>query len=307
MHLEVDEGFPTHRKTLRFCGQLRDPNAIAYLMRLWAWAVRGAPNGNLADLTPADIEGIVGYRPLDGRCYEAMTLAGFIDQAAPGAPQSIHNWMKRTGAAIGRMELEAAAKRKYRAHQKNDGSCGGPGLCNFCDRARGSSTGRPVINPQYAPPPGPNRVLGPSEDGRGSVSPVQSSPDKTRQDQDPDPDRPTPPSPWLGDRGIWSPSTWRDRFAMAWCQRYNLLSYAHKWDSKACADLADILERLHRDEIRQAQGRAADMFTEFFGDASPRALKEKHPFALFVDAFGGLRVPPAPARGMKRSDYPEAK
>src|SRR4051812_19101636 len=132
MYLEIDEGFTTHRKTLRFCGLMQDHNAFAYLLRLWSWATRSAPDGELLGLEPIDIEIAVQYRPADGKCYAAMVKAGFIDEDEPGKPGRVHAWLERTGATIKKFEADAARKKVTRMHNK--GVCAGPGECPHCDR-----------------------------------------------------------------------------------------------------------------------------------------------------------------------------
>lgn len=112
MYLEIDEGFLDHPKTLRFCGLMQSPEAGIYLLRLWRWAVRSAPDGDLGGMEPYDVEIAVQYRALDGKCFGAMVTAGFID-AGPEA-LTIHNWQIRTGGAIRRMASKAERLRQKR-------------------------------------------------------------------------------------------------------------------------------------------------------------------------------------------------
>lgn len=85
MYLETDEGFPGHRKTLRLCTLLKCDTADAYPVRLWAWAVRSAPDGDLTGMDPAEIEMAVRYRRMDGKLFEALVGAGFIDRGEDGS------------------------------------------------------------------------------------------------------------------------------------------------------------------------------------------------------------------------------
>lgn len=186
MYLEIDEGFVTHRKTLRFCALMRDPNAFAYLMRLWSWACRSAPDGDLLGMESIDIEIAVQYREADGKCYEALVRAGFIDAGAGGQPERIHNWMERTGAAIQKMADEAARKKAWReAH--GGAKCPGKDRCEACERL---SVERPRTVRGQAPAD-PTDVQHRQD---------QSSPDKTRPvlDQGPPAGAPAihlPPTP----------------------------------------------------------------------------------------------------------------
>jgi hypothetical protein len=116
MYLEIDEGFVGHRKTIRFCGLMQSPEAGIYLIRLWTWACRSAPDGDMTGMAAYDVEIAVGYRLLDGKCYAALVEARFIDVADDGT-QTIHNWGKRTGGAILKMDAAAASKRRHREHK----------------------------------------------------------------------------------------------------------------------------------------------------------------------------------------------
>jgi hypothetical protein len=118
MYLEIDEGFPGHRKTLKLCSLLGDPQAGWYMIRLWTWACRSCKSGDLHGMSPTDIEMAVQYRPLDGSCYKAMAAAGYIDESKPGEPAAIHGWADHTGGAIARMEAKAIENRQRRAEAK---------------------------------------------------------------------------------------------------------------------------------------------------------------------------------------------
>jgi 5-methylcytosine-specific restriction endonuclease McrA len=115
MYLRIDENFASHPKTIAFVGRLQDPNAAMYLIKLWTWAVRSCPDGDLSEMLPWSIEDIVGYRHQDGKCYAAMVASGFVEEIETGSPRAIHNWAKRTGGDIAKMETEAQRKRNYRA------------------------------------------------------------------------------------------------------------------------------------------------------------------------------------------------
>jgi hypothetical protein len=119
MYLPVDEGFVSHRKTIRFCALMQDHNAFAYILRLWSWAVRAAPDGDLSGLSPADIEMAIQYRLADGRCYAHLVTAGFIDESEPTFPSAIHNWMERIGESIAKMEAAAKASRDRKRRWRN--------------------------------------------------------------------------------------------------------------------------------------------------------------------------------------------
>lgn len=136
MYLEIDEGFPKHRKTLRLRSLMRDPKAGWYMIDLWTWACRSCPDGDLTGISTYEIEEAANYVKCDGRLCQAMIDARFIDIDADGAPSALHNWMKRTGASIEKMADEAKRKKLYRLHK--DGKCDGQS-CEWCRRVRGQS------------------------------------------------------------------------------------------------------------------------------------------------------------------------
>jgi len=184
VYLEIDEGFLTHPKTLRFCGRMQDPNAVAYLLRLWTWAARSCPTGELAGMEPYEIEIAVQYRLLDGKCYAAMAAAGFIDEEETGAPSRIHGWMERTGGAIKRMAEEAARKKLYRAHRDNE--C--PEGCELCAKGvpqneRRTGDRRTVDVPADSPRTNPGQSADATQDKPTQTRPVQSRQDKTSPDK----------------------------------------------------------------------------------------------------------------------------
>lgn len=291
MYLQIDEGFVGHPKTRAFAGRMQDQNAAMYLIKLWTWAVRSAPTGDLSEMNPWSIEDVVGYRHLDGKCYAAMVACGFIDEEAPGAPKCIHNWAKRTGGDIVKMENEANRKRLLRAHKNNQ--CD-PATCQFHRRA------------DDAPPDVPETSGGRPEDKPGTSAghpPPKQHQDKSSQGQSrQDPDLPSPLGPLgsvpdpagarsNGKAKIWSAWDWKNKFGIAWVAKYQTGGYGEVGDSKACGALGLLLETLPAEELLAAQERAPAMFAEFLASADPKTVARRHPFTFFAQEWGGLRVP----------------
>jgi hypothetical protein len=114
--LRVDRGFSSHPKTLRLCRLLQSELAEAYVVRLWAWAIEYAADGDLSKFDPLDLEAAVRWRGEEGACYEAMVKAGFIDAADR---RRLHGWEETNGYWVDKAEREreATAKRvaKHRA------------------------------------------------------------------------------------------------------------------------------------------------------------------------------------------------
>jgi hypothetical protein len=165
MYLEIDEGFDSHPKTVRLCRVLGDVNAGQYLIRLWTWACRSAPDGDLSGMEAADVEAIAKYKRADGKLFSALTeswspkFGPWIDVDDQGT--RLHNWTRRTGASIKKMADEAEGKKLFRAHKA--GKCDRQS-CKWC-----------------------RTVQGQSEDGRRTVGGTsdtdQTRPDQTRPDQ----------------------------------------------------------------------------------------------------------------------------
>lgn len=117
MYLEIDEGYFEHPKTLDLCARLQDSKACVYPLRLWKWACRSAKSGKLGKISSFAMEKAVDYEPMDGRCFEAMCLAGFLDRNEDGTFE-IHDWMGYTGGALKRMDDKALENRRRREEGK---------------------------------------------------------------------------------------------------------------------------------------------------------------------------------------------
>lgn len=300
MYIHVDESFPKHRKTIRFCALLRDRNAGMYLVRLWTWAARSVPDGDISGLTPEDIEIASEYGVADGSCYTAMAAAGFIDEAAPGRPAALHNWMERTGTSLAQMEAAAEASRerkrvwrekekRRREEEERGRNAGQDAVGTGTERG----TGRETADVEASP-----------ERGTAPPRPGQTRPGQARPDLDQDQGGSEAPAR----TAIWGPSRWNQKFGQAWAEAKNRLAYGDAGDSKACATLGDLLERLPIPEVLAAQEIAPAMFAAFLADTSPAVTKAEHPFAFFVTRFSALRINPgrvgAPPRDIRVGSVP---
>jgi hypothetical protein len=110
MYLRIDEGFLEHPKTKRFCRLVGDRNGAVYLLRLWTWALNCAPEGDITDAEPEDIEDTIRWRGGAGACYEALVSVGFVDEH--DGCRTIHNWNQWVGGDLTKMEEASAAKRE---------------------------------------------------------------------------------------------------------------------------------------------------------------------------------------------------
>jgi hypothetical protein len=57
---------------------------------------------------------------MDGRFYAAAVKAGFIDRDESGKGAWVHNWHRRQGAGLIRMEIDRTRKALGRAKQEGD-------------------------------------------------------------------------------------------------------------------------------------------------------------------------------------------
>lgn len=167
---------------MRLCGLMMNPEADTYPIRLWRWAVRSAPDGDLTGMEPYDIECALRYRLLDGKLYSALVKAGFIDELEDGT-RRIHDWHEYTGGAITKMSEAADRKKRYRAHR--DGDC--PQPCEFCQRGVPRTERRQPNEVETRPETVLRVSRGQTEDKPTQTRPVQSSQDKTSQDKTRDP------------------------------------------------------------------------------------------------------------------------
>lgn len=119
MNIDTDEDFPEHPKTVRFCALMGNPLAWGYIWKLWRWCAKFQPDGDLADYTPAELELHVGWSAMDGRFFDAAVRAGFVDVDHLGRA-SVHNWMRRMGAGLMRMEIDRVRKAIDRARKAGD-------------------------------------------------------------------------------------------------------------------------------------------------------------------------------------------
>jgi hypothetical protein len=288
VYLEIDEGFPEHRKTLRFCHLMQNPEAWSYLIRLWRWACRCAKTGSLLGMHAHEVELAMGWREMDGRAYAAAVEAGFIVADASGDPAAIHDWMDYTGRAIARMEQQAEEKKLYRKHCKRecDGADAG---CLWCIRQRKRAPGHQNKRPRTIPISSQDSL--PLSDGHPTKSrPVQTSPDQSRP-APPDPERarvagtgPEQSKPWL------SAYAWWDYFGKRWCMAYRTVSYGFGSDGKAQGTLTDqILTKTPPEVLERLWTQRERFVGTFLQDVRPDLKQARHPFAFFVSRWSEYR------------------
>lgn len=279
MYIELDEGYHGHRKTLRLCALMKCDTADSYPPRLWTWAARSAPDGDLTGMEPSEIELALRFRGKAGVLFDALVRAGFIDQATDGRT-AIHNWQARTGGAIVRMNDRAYRVRERRAHHQ--GRC--LEHCSICaEHVPGSDQDQSQARPNQDQ----------SSTGKASTDQkgVAGAGAHTRSNDDAEP---PPIEPVAPDRRRWTAEEWFEAYKVAWVT-YRGGSYASQAnDWRAIDDLRTAIRSLSVDEAVAAQARAPSMLAEYFANRDEKIADARHPWSWFVLRFNGLRFPRGP-------------
>jgi len=113
---EVHVGLPDHPKTARLRRRLGVslPTVIGYLVLLWMWALRYAPNGDLSRFDPDVLADAAGWEDDPGVFVRALVMAGFVDES-----MQIHDWHDYAGRLIERREANAERMRRARRARVN--------------------------------------------------------------------------------------------------------------------------------------------------------------------------------------------
>lgn len=306
VNLDVDEDFPEHPKTLRLVAALGVDGAPWFLIRLWSWAKKYQPNGDLSAYSAREIEIAAGWAAGDGRFFAAAVAAGFIDLRCPacgdrvqiqdgiGACAScaacypaatpmlvrctIHNWMRRTGAAIRRVEDYKARDRNYKRNAR---------------RAQRSGAGQQSMVVSDGRP---------SDKRRNPRVPYRSDPYRTDPERGARAGAPPPPpgsAAPKGRKGLWPASYWFGQFAVGW-EGAHRKDYHHGGEARARRRLAAVLGHMKVDQRLEAQGRAREMIAEFMADDGERVMRARHSFGFFVASFAQLCQPRGSAKPADR-------
>lgn len=324
MNIDTDENFPEHPKSLRLCGLLGNPVAWAYVWKLWRWCARYEPEGDISGYTPGEIELAVGWTTMDGRFYDAAARAGFIDIGTDGSAR-LHNWHKRQGAGLIRMEIDRTRKALSRARQEGDKD-GVARLDTHMAELRGKLDRLGTSNVR----PADVRALsdGKSENSSGQVAefhgtadvsallcsdlpypggerPRARDPSTTEhgprrapaQALRPPPSAPSPPpAPPPGEPPRLTAYDLLHRWGIKWRRKYEL-----PWapDAAAASHARDLLEDVigampasERDEALGELDGAMDRYLADRGGRGESLVRNRHPFKWFVERFNSYRAVP---------------
>ena len=114
--LELHIGLRDHPKTARLRRRLGVslPSVIGYLVLLWAWAIRYAPNGDLSRYDADVIADAAAFEDDPGQFVRALIAAGFLDE-----DHRIHDWDAYAGRLLDRREANARRMREARERSRS--------------------------------------------------------------------------------------------------------------------------------------------------------------------------------------------
>lgn len=120
MFLEVDEDFPDHPKTRHFCRLIQHRQGWSWIILLWRFCTKYAKDGDLTSLGAEGIEFNLDWTLGEGKLYDALVGAGFIDVLADGR-LVVHDWDKHQGKWIRKLEADRrAAKERREGRRRTD-------------------------------------------------------------------------------------------------------------------------------------------------------------------------------------------
>ncbi len=112
----VDSSIAGHPKELELGVALKDPNAIAYVLRLWSWTQIYAPLGCFPKTRADQVEAFCRWHGERGQLIKTLVEVGFVD--AEQRTYLVHDWPELQGKLVERSQRDAEAKRVKRAKEK---------------------------------------------------------------------------------------------------------------------------------------------------------------------------------------------
>lgn len=112
----VEANLVDHPKVFALEAKLKDPNALAYVIRLFAWAHRFASDGRISNTLRDQVEAALRWRGERGKLLRALVEVGLID--ATRRTLDVHDWPEYQGKLVEKSSRDAENKRKRRAAAK---------------------------------------------------------------------------------------------------------------------------------------------------------------------------------------------
>ncbi len=112
----VEADLVDHPKVFALEARLKDPNAVAYVLRLFAWAHRFAKDGRISNSLRDQVEAKLRWSGERGSLLQALVAVGLLD--ASRRTLDIHDWPEYQGALVKKSSHDAEVKRDKRAAEK---------------------------------------------------------------------------------------------------------------------------------------------------------------------------------------------
>lgn len=118
----VDVDLVDHPKVFALADALgvSDNEALAIVVRLWAWTMRYAARGRLAPGARTALGRACGGRGMSVDLVEVLVRTGWLDDLGQGELE-VHDWSEHNGAAVAKAEKDSERKRAARA-RRGDGA-----------------------------------------------------------------------------------------------------------------------------------------------------------------------------------------
>ncbi len=91
---------------------LAEPEALAYVIRLWSWTQRYAPSGRFSAALADQLEQIMRWRGARGILITSVREVGLLEKI--GDQFEVHDWYEMQGALVEKSTKDALLKRKRR-------------------------------------------------------------------------------------------------------------------------------------------------------------------------------------------------
>ena len=116
--IEVD--LPDHPKVADLENELGETTVEAYLIRVWCWAARLAPDGVTRGVSAeCSVERAARWRGNSGVLVAALVKTGWLERSEDGL--RLHNWEERAGKFLKKAEAERARWRERNSRRSTRG------------------------------------------------------------------------------------------------------------------------------------------------------------------------------------------
>lgn len=169
----VDSSIAGHPKERELGVAMKDPNAIAYVLRLWCWTQLYAPSGCFPKARADQVEAFCDWRGERGGLITALLNIGFID--AEQRNYLVHDWPELQGKLVERSARDAEAKKVKRAKEKaerEEAARAGRARGAPTDETDGRTDEKPFRNLLH-----PQADFGSGETAVSHIKPVENPPD----------------------------------------------------------------------------------------------------------------------------------